>query len=433
MGDPINYLPGLQPMNPLQAFGQAYGLGNGINQQIQARQDAQAQAQAAAERQKQQQELTSRVFGGTGSAKDRADLLFMMAPEQAKVAQTAFDSMDKETRTQKALEAGKIAAAYQSGNAEVGKQLMEERIAAQRESGDEAGAQLNEKLLAADEIHPGQLANYLKNTLALFPEGREMLDSQLKVTAEPHDLNLTDANAAKAWADAARMRIGPDLSPEADKIINSATDSVSGSLLLANQADNLAKAYDAQKPPAGWAGSALDWARKAAGGQGVFDALKQEYVKLRNTDVLKNLPPGVASDKDIEIALKAFPDENANPAQISAFLRGTAKLQRYSAEVNKARAEWVAQNGNLGAARAPLDIGDTPVEKGQSFWDFTATIPIPNVTPGASLEATPSGSAGSGAPPPASGLSVSAGGKVYAFKTPAEAKAFAAKTGGVVQ
>jgi hypothetical protein len=428
---PINYMPGLAPTNPLQAFGQGYGMLNQItsgfterqnaqNQALAQAQAAQAQAQAAAEQKKRQQELTAKVFGGNGTAEDRANLLFMMAPEQAKVAQTAFDNMDKDTRTQKALDAGKIVAAYQSGNSEIGQQLMEERIAAQRASGDEAGAQLNEKMLAAEKIHLGQIANYLKNTMALFPEGRDMLDSQLKVEAAPHDLNLTDANAAKAWADAFKTRMeadkGTPLSAEADKIINSATDTVNGSLLLASQAQNLADAWDKLKPPGGWVGTMGEMGKKAGGLQDKVTSLRQEYVKLRNTDVLKNLPPGVASDKDIEIALAAFPSDNSNPEQVSSFLKGMAKLQKYNAEVNKAKAEWVAQNGNLGPARSPFSVGDKGVTKGTSFWDFTKAIPIPNVAGGASDggNGAPSGKFGaggtpSGAPAPAAGAKVITG------------------------
>lgn len=421
MPDPINYGAGLRPADPAGSFQQGFAMTEAFQAQAAQRQAAEAQARQQAELKALQQ----KVISGQGTPADRAQMLMMVAPEQAKAFQGAFDGLDKAVKEQSLTELGKVYAAFESGNSEIAVQMILDRAEGKRNSGDEEGALLLEKMAEAEKTQPGQGANFVANQLALVgPEGQAIMESVQKQRGAPGERGLTEAKTAEAWANAFRMRMenerGVPLSQEADKVINMATDAVNGSLLLSTQAENLANAYDAQKPPAGWAGSALDWARKALGGQGVFDSLRQEYVKLRNTDVLKNLPPGVASDRDIEIALKAFPDENANPAQLSAFLRGTAKLHRYTAEVNKAKAEWVSQNGNLGPARSPLTVGETEVEKGTSFWDFTKAIPIPNVAPGAATPPAPgSGGAPSGkfgatgtpapAAPPASGTKVITG------------------------
>lgn len=222
------------------------------------------------------------------------------------------------------------------------------------------------------------LKNSLVMTIGGIPEiGKPAIDGWVNWAAE---------NRAKLESDRPK---GDGIDESARKVINAAVESALSSDLLASQAASLADEFERAKPPSGWTGNALEWMKKATGGQDQFTKLKQEYVKLRNTDVLKNLPPGVASDKDIEIALSAFPDENANPTQITAFLRGMAKLQQYSSSVNKAKAEWVSQNGSLGPAQVPFTAGGKEVKRGMSFWDFTKAIPMPNSIGNTPTQATP--------------------------------------------
>lgn len=320
-----------------------------------------------------------------GTAQDRVDYLTLLNPQQSDAARQAFEQMDK-AQQQAALEdAGKGVAVFKSGDKALALGWLDGQIEAAKNAGNVQSADMLSKLRQAADINPAVAENFFANSIALMPGGKDVLDSMNKNLAAPGERDLTAANAAKAWADAAKAGLGPDISSDSEKIINQATDTVTGSLLLASQADNLATAIEKAKPASGWAGQAFENWKKGTGTQDSITALKQDYVRLRNQDVLKNLPPGVASDKDIEIALKAFPDENANPEQLSGFLRGMAKLQRYTADVNKARAEWVTQNGNLGPARREFSItqGDkkAPIAKGDSFWTFTSTIPIPNVTP----------------------------------------------------
>jgi hypothetical protein len=99
--------------------------------------------------------------------------------------------------------------------------------------------------------------------------------------------------------------------------------------------------------------------------------LRNEYTRIRNSAAIKSLPPGVATDKDIELALKGIPPETANAATISSFLRGMAKMQQYEAASESSKAEWVGSNGNLGRAKTDIDIGGIKVPKGSSFVDFS--------------------------------------------------------------
>ena len=70
------------------------------------------------------------------------------------------------------------------------------------------------------------------------------------------------------------------------------------------------------------------WFKNAVtGGQDELSAIRTEYFALRNKDAIQNLPPGVASDRDIALALEGWPPATANPAYLAAFLRGVQKMQ----------------------------------------------------------------------------------------------------------
>ena len=112
--------------------------------------------------------------------------------------------------------------------------------------------------------------------------------------------------------------------------------------------------------------------------------------------MLEMLPPGVASDKDVELALAAFPTETSSPANIAGFLRGMSKLQAYEGAMNSAKAEWIQQNGTLGTATAPMQVGNRQVNQGDRFTEFIDAY-VPNTSvlgrggaSGASFGAVPS-------------------------------------------
>ena len=48
---------------------------------------------------------------------------------------------------------------------------------------------------------------------------------------------------------------------------------------------------------------------------------------FQNQDVIQNLPPGVASDRDIAIAQEGWPPPNANASYLAAFMRGVQKMK----------------------------------------------------------------------------------------------------------
>ena len=66
---------------------------------------------------------------------------------------------------------------------------------------------------------------------------------------------------------------------------------------------------------------------------------------IRASMVVNNLPPGAASDKDIEMAMSGFPSENATGKQISTFLRGLSKVEQINSDFNEFKSEYLPTEG----------------------------------------------------------------------------------------
>jgi hypothetical protein len=60
--------------------------------------------------------------------------------------------------------------------------------------------------------------------------------------------------------------------------------------------------------------------------------------------MLKYLPPGVASDKDVALVLQGLPDTFANGETARRYIMGMAKLQRQQAKYQKERIAYARDN-----------------------------------------------------------------------------------------
>ena len=115
----------------------------------------------------------------------------------------------------------------------------------------------------------------------------------------------------------------------------------------ATHARNVANQYKAMAPMAGAAGEIKTKWMKFMGNQDDAQLLKTNFTALRNTLVMANLPPGVASDKDIEIAMSGYPDASWSGEKIEQFMRGMAKVSALRAEQENARANYMLANQGL--------------------------------------------------------------------------------------
>lgn len=121
--------------------------------------------------------------------------------------------------------------------------------------------------------------------------------------------------------------------------------------------------------------SLSEFAKSTIGAEGYESSLRQEYTRLRNSAAIKSLPPGPATDKDIQMALSGFPKDTSNSANVAQFLRGMAKLQDIDSAVANAKTDWLAKNnGALTRAGNTFIAGDFTVRPGESFNDFSSRV-----------------------------------------------------------
>ncbi len=167
-----------------------------------------------------------------------------------------------------------------------------------------------------------------------------------------------------------------DIPADTRKLINEAAVAGSVAKQSADQFNDLAKRIEGL---GGYGKLATlgEFAKSTIGAEGYETSLRQEYTRLRNQAAIKSLPPGPATDKDIEMALKGFPKDTSDSKSIAQFLKGMAKLQEIESAVNNSKTDWLAQNrGTLTRAGATFTAGDYAVKPGETFNDFSQRVAV---------------------------------------------------------
>lgn len=136
------------------------------------------------------------------------------------------------------------------------------------------------------------------------------------------------------------------------KAIREATKEARDNADRARQLISVASDYERFEPTGGILGFGKDKWAEFTGTQGGEQIAKANFNALKASVTADKLPPGAASDKDVELALSGYPTDRYNAEQLSSFLRGQAKLAAIAAEREDARAEYMTTNENRG-----LDVG----------------------------------------------------------------------------
>jgi hypothetical protein len=116
---------------------------------------------------------------------------------------------------------------------------------------------------------------------------------------------------------------------------------------LAIRSVNIAGQYLALEPLSGGEAMIAEKWKALLGNEDEKTTLRTEFNQIKNNMVMESLPPGVASDKDIAIAMSGFPSATADPEYIAQYMRGMAKLAAITAERESARAIHLAENAGL--------------------------------------------------------------------------------------
>ncbi len=200
--------------------------------------------------------------------------------------------------------------------------------------------------------------------------GFDIQNAAAKLNLDRERLGLDAANIASQIAER-----GGKIPEGAAKLVNEAAIASGAAKQSEDQLNSLANRITSLGTSWGVLGSAAESLAKLTGSQDAKTMLLQEYTRLRNDAAIRSLPPGPATDRDIELAMKGFPPENANPQVLSQFLRGMAKMQGITAKVEASKAEFLSNNkGLLTRASSPFIAGDFAVKPGESFTELAARI-----------------------------------------------------------
>ena len=406
--EPINYSAMQAQPDLIGSLAKGYQLGQSIRQDQQAQEDR----QAADEQAKQYGEDVKTAMD-IGTPKAFAALA-LKYPQQKDAITAAMGTLSKEQQEQQIGDASQVYSALLRGRTDIAGKLIDNHIQAMQNSGEDT-RQL-ESLRRLIDSDPKTAANSLAITLSSYLGGdkfaanygeinpaatqKGMAEATIKsyeAEAAPDATTLANEKTAteikniqsqisdrtsRLGLDADKLAIdirdklsklsgGPALEKDARDLINASVGSSVAADQSASQMNDLASKLDASASGYGAAGGVAEWTAGITGNQDYISGLRSEYNRLRSQQVVKNLPPGNASDKDIEIAMKGFPPDTADSKYMASFLRGMAKLNQVSAATDSAKAEWVSQNGHLGNARTDLNIGGVSVPRGTTFADFS--------------------------------------------------------------
>lgn len=413
MVQPINYQMNVQ--SPFEAALSGFKIGATI-----ADVAAQRQAQEAdlARRQQLQTQVTALIQNPNPTVRDFTNVAMLLPKNEADSMRANWETLSKDRQENELRFGGQVMSAFSANQPQIGIQLLRERATAERNAGREAQAKGYETWAQMAEVSPQNAQKMIGIMIGGLPGGDKVLTSSIQALKAPAEVRAGEAGATKEElitantptrlalentqtaanirkldsqiADlAGRLALdrdklqsdvelklfelnqkGGQLDASATKIVNDSAVAAVGSEQAAGRMLDLASRLEQQGGGFGAASRAYEWMKQATGNQDAMTQLRNEYTRLRNTQAIKSLPPGVATDKDIELALKGLPPETANAATLASFLRGMAKMSQYEAVAEGAKSEWVNSVGSLGRATRDIDIGGIQVPKGTTYIDF---------------------------------------------------------------
>jgi hypothetical protein len=159
----------------------------------------------------------------------------------------------------------------------------------------------------------------------------------------------------------------PKLSVNMEKALDSSVGDAATSRSSAASMEELASRWETEKPTAGLFGSAQStWSKMTGSDTGLRD-LRIRTSQFLNSQALKYLPPGPATDRDVELAREGVPTNMDDPKLVASWLRAQSRNEKRNATFNDFRAEWISAQGNPGQAKSDSNISGLDVKKGESF------------------------------------------------------------------
>jgi hypothetical protein len=411
--NPINY--DIEVKSPFDSSLKGFVAGNEVAGVMQKQQ---LQDLALSQQRQMQADLASFVQKPNPGAQDYAALMTRY-PSMAEHFKKSWDVLNVDQQQNKLQQATQVYSAMNAGRADVAMDLLTRQATALRNAGNEQEAKHAETMAQFIEMDPksAKASTSLMLASILGPEKFattfETLGKEDRANAEaPYNVAIKKGEAQVKTAEGAvapskvqadidnvvsqtverSARLGLDreklateiklkltelnqkattLDDSTRKVLNDATTASIAADQSSLQMLSLADRLEQESARSGVTAKGAELYKQVTGNQDGVTALRQEYTRLRSSAVLKMLPPGPASDKDIAFAMKGFPEDTADPKAMASFLRGMGKIQQRESAAESAKAEWVNAVGHLGKPKADIEIEGIKVPAGTSYVEFT--------------------------------------------------------------
>jgi len=168
------------------------------------------------------------------------------------------------------------------------------------------------------------------------------------------------------------LKSNPNIGPLGDpqqKTVNdaqtaaaSARQTYQNTAYLANQ---LAAAPDFAS---GFGASVNDTLTKLTGNKDAGQQLRGQLSQFANSSILGELPPGSASDKDIQLVRNGVPSDTASKETWQSYLSAVGRVQQVAALYQNAKSDYVTANrGDLGPLKRDATINGIQYPAGTTF------------------------------------------------------------------
>lgn len=188
-----------------------------------------------------------------------------------------------------------------------------------------------------------------------------------------YELNSEKLDADLEWRYEELERKGTALDGAGQKMVNDAVLESTTLATMAQQQKDLATKARNSGQSGGLLTSGWEGVKNAMGIETERSDMVKEVTKMINSEVIKNLPPGPATDKDVDIIRKGFPPATADGETIARFLDSMSKVNMAAAANKQMQAEWQSQNGNLGNSKRDLDVLGIQVPRGMTYQKFASS------------------------------------------------------------
>lgn len=163
------------------------------------------------------------------------------------------------------------------------------------------------------------------------------------------ELLKTNPSEAEAFGRAAGFasREGQQLSSYAEKQIDLASTEAAQANNDSNRYLTLADQIKQSAMSGGLKSTWTEYIKEQSGNQDEVTGLRKQVMQIVNSEAVKNLPPGPATDRDIEMVRAPFPTEKASPEYVANWLGAVARLNQKRAEFSEFKANFISENGSL--------------------------------------------------------------------------------------